>query len=148
MTDLEMLAARAGATAGPDRELDADIWEAMGLAPSPLVPAGKSRLGEWEREPHDSRHSGGNYHMADMSAWGRNVSAPAYTASLDAAMTLVPDRYQRDIMFSISPTSVDMGGKDWKCAIGGMRNRGNGRSFALALTAAALRAHLIKDQAS
>lgn len=65
-------------------------------------------------------------------------------------MLLVPGRYSRDVMLSISPMSADMGGKDYRAALGGMKNRASARSFALALTAAALRARasLIEEERS
>lgn len=79
MTSLDDLIERVEAATGPDRELDADIWEAVGLAPN---------LGNgpynWKRFPSAS------YHQSDgNSQWGNNQQAPFYTASIDAAVGLI-----------------------------------------------------------
>jgi hypothetical protein len=65
-SDLHSLAARAEAAEGPDRELDMIIAEAVGWVHRSGAPY-----------PH-------------VLAWER----PAYTASLDAALTLVPEGWQ------------------------------------------------------
>lgn len=85
MTDLNELASRVEALDGPCRKTDGDIWEALGLAPTEAECGGPFGF---ER---------GRY--GDMGAWrasefnqpapDRVRSAPAYTASLDSAMTLV-----------------------------------------------------------
>ena len=73
MTDILELAAKVEALDGPDREVDLDIWwqckANRGSAKQPM--------------PEDYRQS--NLRMND---------APRYTASLDAAMTLVPEGRQ------------------------------------------------------
>ncbi|CAB4137301.1 hypothetical protein UFOVP319_22 [uncultured Caudovirales phage] len=65
MTDREAIAARIEAATGPDRELDCRIW---------------------------AMHTGGNFDtyravVPDFGQW----QAPYYTASIDAAMMLVPE---------------------------------------------------------
>jgi hypothetical protein len=115
--DLTALIARVEAATGPDREVDADIAVALnvgGLA-DPV----------WKRLP------GGKF--VDRGCAINTVSADRYTASLDAAMALVPS------------------GVDWlldsgRIAIVGRRPAGpftaRAATPALALTAAALRARL------
>lgn len=70
---LLQLAGRCEAATGPDREMDADIVQALGLAPHWVC----GRIGFGQFQAPDPR---------DQS-W----SSPAFTASLDAAMTLVPE---------------------------------------------------------
>lgn len=75
MTDLLDLAARCEAAEGPDRELDCAIDALLG----------------WRQMPNPT-HAGGLIDMMigpDGKTERRTV--PAYTASLDAAMTLVPE---------------------------------------------------------
>ena len=70
MTDLMELASRVEAGEGPDRELDAAIW-----------------LHLPEQEGHAWKHGGDRYKHAHQIAGCGFV--PAYTGSLDAAMSLV-----------------------------------------------------------
>ncbi len=77
-TALLALAARCEAATGPDRELDAAIWLASVIGAT--------------REQWDYTHeaSGRLCHMDETrDASRRLIIVPAYTASLDAAMTLV-----------------------------------------------------------
>lgn len=79
MTLLE-LAERCERATGPDRELDALIW--MEVTPSAtrretVVPPTSARKGWTIDETRDGS--------------GRLIVVPAYSASLDAAMTLVPE---------------------------------------------------------
>lgn len=71
---LQDLAERIEAADGPDRELDGDIAEAVGAVPPFVHRRDSPEWGSW---------SGGRDH------W----DAPAYTGSLDAAVTLVPEGY-------------------------------------------------------
>ena len=73
-TNLEKLAERVE-RAGPDRELDLAIAKVRRVNP---VPAGAT----YDYALDDGKH-----------AWsaGMGMGVPAYTASLDAAMTLVPE---------------------------------------------------------
>jgi hypothetical protein len=63
------------------------------------------------------------------------VRAPAYTASIDAAMTLAEGLRGLSLNRRSNP---DMGGKDWIVSAGS--NRSAARSWPLALCAVALRA--------
>lgn len=68
MNDLLSLAARLEAAEGPDRELDAAISMAIGSVSRGALPC----KGGW---------------VVD----GKPIAAPKFTASLDAAMTLLPE---------------------------------------------------------
>lgn len=83
--EIAELIAKLDRASGPDRELDAGIWEHLGLAPK--YDNSKNNYGHWHYR------GGGDYHYSDDSPWGRNQLAPFYTSSIDAAMTLVPDGY-------------------------------------------------------
>ena len=63
------LAARVEAASGPDRELDAEVALAIGWTDI----SGAGFVGIWERP------------------YGGMIKLPAFTASLDAAMMLVPE---------------------------------------------------------
>ena len=63
MADLSQLIERVEAATGPDRRIDAAIWYAVIEKPLPGEKRDRDVIGRW----------------------------PAYTASLDAAMTLVPE---------------------------------------------------------
>lgn len=72
-SELLALAERVEKASGPDRELDADIAKAVGV-PATLV-IGHECLGNLRSVPQN---------------------APRYTASLDAALTLVPKRWRTE----------------------------------------------------
>lgn len=115
MSDLLALAERCEAATGPDRELDGDVYEALGGVLTKIRGTTTRRLAD--------RYN------------GRDV--PRYTASLDAAMTLVPDgsvwlRKSPETMSIYTPPTDE---KVWAHHIDG-----KGTTPALALTAAALRA--------
>lgn len=76
--------------------------------------------------------------FTDDAAGGCLYECPRYTGSLDAAMALVPDDCQNHVLLSISPMSLDMGGRNWKAQVG--KSRAAGRTPALALAAAAMKA--------
>jgi hypothetical protein len=125
MSDLLALAERVEAASGPDRDLDTEIlwhvdrrrftcgyWNAASGLPRELevMPSPKGGLG-----------------------WiGAQCSAPAYTTSIDAAMTLVPEGYD----WIIGHTN---GGLTIHAEVGD-RQQWFANTPALALTAAALRA--------
>lgn len=77
---LSELAARVEAAMGSDRELDAQIW----IAVTP---------GATRRELRGIHKASGKEQVIDETREpdGRLIVVPAFTASLDAAMTLVPD---------------------------------------------------------
>lgn len=117
MTDLLILAERVESATGPDRELDgqiAEIAEPWRVAQTRCI---READGAWG-------------HIDDKLLF---QAIPAYTASLDAAMTLVPEGWG----YSICPLSTLLTrrahGRDESIM-------GRGATPALALTVAALKA--------
>lgn len=82
MTDLRELAERVEALEGPSREVDAEIARAINWCP-----AGVNAVA-WLRHK-DAKPA---YWFTD------SFGMPAYTASLDAAMSLVPDRDRAGVL--------------------------------------------------
>ena len=126
---LEALALRCEQAAGPDRELDAAIATTIGVVPEFYIRAqvhGITMTYWW--------------HESDTKA--AYYSPPAYTASLDAAMTMVPDGDSFTIGQNVHHkhwvASVNYLGDDG--APHARSNSYSNFSAALALTAAALRA--------
>jgi hypothetical protein len=78
-SDLHSLAARAEAAEGPDRELDHSIATAMG----------------WRKVPNPSSAGGlvGRWYRADGTLTD-HFGVPHFTASIDAALMLVPEGWQ------------------------------------------------------
>jgi hypothetical protein len=106
VTDLMELAARCEAATGPDRELDFDIYDEC----FPTLPrSGCLRANLIE------------HHIK------------TYTASLDAALTLVPEGYVFGVARTYGYCSAEVGG----------RNPSKAANPALALCAAALRARSV-----
>ena len=118
-TALDALADRCEAATGPDRELDA--------ATSAILRLGAG-YGWALNYPHWFAGRDGRVHLA---VHGPNFQAPAYTASLDAAMTLVPEDREWVIANYRSPKTV--------VRVGAF-NQASAVTPALALCAAALRA--------
>lgn len=118
---------RIEAADGPDRDLDAAIWEYLGLAPK--YDNSKNNYGCWHYRGE------GRYHFADDSSWGRNKYAPEYTSSIDAAMTLVPEG---------AHVTITMDGDFWLVAINGFVSRS--KYPALALCAAAMKSVMAKNE--
>lgn len=114
--ELLALAERVEALTGPDREGDALVQRIAG------------------------QDNGEHWFTGPSGVFTTDEQAPAYTASIDTAMSLVPERYRRHITMVISPASIDMGRRDYQAYLGGHARKGRAQSFALALTAAALRA--------
>lgn len=83
MTDMTELAERIEALDGPCREVDAEIFKAIG-APLPKAAFGM----DIELRPDPNSASGFIVPVGEMQV---RYECPAYTASLDAAMTLVPE---------------------------------------------------------
>lgn len=76
MTDLKDLARRVSELQGPSREIDAEIARALGWREIPNPTAAGGLVGRWyDPDGNMSGHSG----------------PPDWLASLDAAMTLVPE---------------------------------------------------------
>lgn len=88
--DLEELACRVEGLTGPDREVDADIWASINggyieeALYGPVV---------WINDKGWVKHKValGDGIWRERELLGRADTAPAYTASLDAAMTLVKE---------------------------------------------------------
>jgi hypothetical protein len=130
MSDLLALAERVAVASGPDRELDADVYEALGGALTKIRGTTKRRLAD--------RYN------------GRDV--PRYTASIDAALTLVPEGWLLDqvgenwrtgawtarLAERASPKLIEA--FDAGRVIGRESEEGEAATPALALVAAALRA--------
>ena len=114
------LSARVGGLSGPDREIDWQIAVAVGVKsePRPKSWAGIDQL----------------QFLTDL---------PRYTASLDAAMTLVPEDYAIDCLKEgeVGRWYVNMRPRnwiaEWECS--------RAATPALALTAAALRARAAQE---
>lgn len=125
MTLLE-LADRVEAATGPDRELDAAIWLAVtpgATRKQTVIPANGQRQGWTIDETRE--------------ATGRLIIVPHYTASLDAAMTLVPEG-----RFVGALNQCDPGG-EWHARIEchhAVYEDATAKTAATALLAAALRA--------
>jgi hypothetical protein len=131
--ELLALAARVEAATGVDQILDADIL----LAASPELAAAP-----WERVAYSS---GMRAFFVDRSDPDRNnvVSPPAFTSSLDAAASLVPEGYAWAVYGGTREEGhataycVPKGGRlPWPAWVDDV----NAATPALALTAAALRA--------
>lgn len=126
MTDLreklEGLAERCEAATGPDRELDAEIGRSVGASPK-----------------RKNIHKRGHYIDGQPVLSRIKDVYPPYTASLDAAMSLVPEGAD----YRISRVQVREG---VRAIVWGERNAGydaDAATPALALTAACLRARAI-----
>lgn len=117
MTNLRELADRCEAATGPDRELDGAVLIAIG---------------------HAQRRGSFTFWMNAAGSTNELVGSgcPRYTASLDAAMTLVPEPHK----WAITASSHDGGWQAWVWQIEGGPNWHEAATPALALTAAALRA--------
>jgi hypothetical protein len=134
--DVEGLAAKLTEATGPDRELDVAIWLAFtpGATRRDLViPANEQRRGWTIDETRD--------------ASGRLIVVPAYTASLDAAMTLVPegwliaDLFQRNCRLPNWIWKAQLWHPEADANVSGIAR--NADVPAIALCIAALRSHLI-----
>ncbi len=126
-TDLEALAERCEQASGPDRELDIAILTTV--------------LGY--RDVHGDgnlfdRGNDGYWFVDDCSIH----QLPSPTASLDAAMTLVPEPHK----WSITAAHGDDRWQAWVWSINYGPNWYEAATPALALTAAALRAHSLAHQ--
>lgn len=123
---LRELADRVEAAEGPDRNLDVEIAPLAGLR---IVETGHP-LG---RCCYDKN--------------GHGVPLPAFTASLDAAMTLVPDEFQRPPALTVQ-RSRNFGccAVVWTNSEFNRSVRGDAKTPALALTAACLRAIASQEQ--
>ena len=115
---LNELADRCEAATGPDRELDRDIALSLELYDDP------EDLGCFEDEAE-----------AVVRGGGQTWAPLAYTSSIDAALTLVPEGAALELHVRSGFTSVYLWPDEREDGI-----RGNARTLPLALCAAALRA--------
>ncbi|WP_066781900.1 hypothetical protein [Sphingomonas sp. CCH5-D11] len=132
--ELRALAGKVAAATGPDRALDAAISAAVRLDAVPEW--ARMWAGEWRG------HDDGTVHMIhDDGSLGPHLKAREWTASLDAAMLLIPKG--QDVMLAVMDGVAYAG-------IGKERSDDDRSAAtpALALTAAALlaRASLIDSQ--
>jgi hypothetical protein len=134
MTDLERLAERVEAAEGPSRKLDLAI--AVAVNSDDMFDAhyewrwgcGGDEIEAWEP---DKRKPTGYLDPAQF--------CPPVTRSLDAAMTLVPEGHCVSAMGEV-PDDREWYVEIWKEGEGYHQGEVRGKSAALALTAAALRA--------
>ena len=119
---------------GPDRELDAEIAVAI----KHDLPAPMGECQATLRFPHKSDDCAeGTYWLVQLS--GKSLrTAPHYTASLDAALTLVPEGCQWTIEADTAWLRWPEGDKIREAQ--GAFNRSGGKKTALALCIAALKA--------
>lgn len=115
--ELTALAERVEQAEGPSRKLDAEICRALDLAGgNPILAPG---MNGWLVGSKDNPNP---------------VKAPAYTASIDAALTLVPEGSPMELHIRSITTDAYVWPDDREDGI-----RGNAATPALALVAAALR---------
>lgn len=146
MSALLGLAARCEAASGPDRELDAAIAVALNIGARGLLADDHEYL---ELVRKDDGCAVGTYWFKCRSGMSLRTAEP-YTASLDAAMTLVPEGDRRwELTTEASASDPRFGPYQARVHIDevvddpdsdGPQGIGNGLTPALALCAAALRA--------
>ncbi len=128
MTNLPTLADRIEAATGPDRELDELIAAFAANAVREVQADGRTA-----------------YHSLDGSRWV-SVHSPAFTSSIDAALTLVPEGWALGLLGEVE-------GRRWSCTIhrrdrqaGSVGGRDGGTANpALAIAAAALRSRTLTE---
>lgn len=133
MTDLRELAERVEALEGPSREVDADVFKAIG-APCPFQFMNKLIALEYNdvEQAYFARVSD------DMRV---RYAPPAYTADLNAAMSLVPEGWETAIYLGGPNTNVQMETEEMRqTCIDFYPIEATAATPALALVAAALRA--------
>ena len=84
MTDLPSLIAKLEAATGPSRELDCEIWTAANGRGQPMISVGPPTYTEVRLFCNPTPE-------IDWIGYDLYNTAPRYTASLDAALTLVPE---------------------------------------------------------
>jgi hypothetical protein len=107
---LKALLARVVEGTGPDRELDAEIGAAFRVLPTNSV--GPNVLGwlrRWEGPFVTDPALPGHILTENRINW----KAPPYTASLDAALTLVPDGWSWHVALRKWPTPTRATGSVW-----------------------------------
>lgn len=132
MTNLNTLASRVEDVSGPDRELDAEIGLCLGLKVERVTIGPDHRR---EEIVTTGRKAG------DHAPTSRPISR--YTASLDAALTLVPGGCSWRVGVSSEPRKAILGGSAAEVmqgCFGKLLAQTGGATPALALCAASLRA--------
>lgn len=134
---LSEIIARVEAATGPDRELDAEIGRALGLDVRAEF-AEEPDLGDWFiGQPRE------------CGSWMEQDALPDYTASLDAALTLVPKRYGRDLPIHMQrTTSFGCCAVVWHDPEFNRSERGDAGTMPLAVCAASLRARLAMEKSA
>lgn len=115
MTNLQELIERVERASGPDRELDGKIALSLGWT--------------FEKMKGDARPY---YRKPGVTRYYERSEPPAYTAALDAAMTLVPRYLVNELTL--------VGGSYWQATVGD--EQADAATPALALCAASLKARL------
>ena len=133
-TALLALAERCEQAAGPERELDAEIALACGIVTS------RECDFFYGHKDHSVMVLERDYYDHDRNA----PALPYFTASLDAAVTLVPEGWTWGRFHSGTVECMTLNGPDNSILV----ERGEGISTALALCAAALRARAAIAQPS
>lgn len=123
--DLNELADRVEALAGPDRKVDCAIYQANNPHMLPV----KGSIGRFYDPAKTSAMAAEKYHISG----GATGFAPAYTASIDAAMTLAEGFGGRVTFFKNGTAKAFL----WKPYPMGVETKA--ATPAIALTAAALR---------
>ena len=128
MTDLLALAERCEAATGPDRELTAEIQVLLFEKPDYRFPDQvlNRKPSSWNEAAGRFRHDG----------FGGSRPWPDYTASVDAALTLVPDGLRQFGTDTVGPFAA----LGWP-----VKHFARAKSEALALCAAALRARVAQE---
>jgi hypothetical protein len=145
MGRLSELAERCEKATGPDRELDAVIWATINGGYIEATGHGDSKA-VWINDRGFVKHAVplGDGIWRERDLLGDVERAPAYTASLDAAMTLVPEGlvpwFDWHHKASDAPGVVSYEAYVQRISDACTLGDGEGSSYALALTAAALRA--------
>jgi hypothetical protein len=130
MDELVKLAAKVEAADGPDRELDAAIAAAVRYFPPGVGFVWKAGL------IANSPEAGRVECATALGTGGPHYSAKHYTASVDAALLLVPDGWHR----SFTDDPDDLGGVIAELWTGSRNAWANAATPALAICVAALRA--------
>ena len=139
--DMLALADRVESLTGPDREVDFLIATALGEVPEHVIQGPVGTPYGWFRR--EDQWALTRTKESDVYAGVESWSPKPRTASLDAAMSLVPEGWKLRQMAFSAPCADD---RKWHLNLhGGLVGQntfvGRGSTAALALTAAALKAH-------
>lgn len=143
MNELLSLAERCEVATGPDREIDAAICViALGYVEQPFKVKGWRDFETPDGYRASFRAEGPNWELG--WGWKPHFEIPPYTASVDAALTLVPEgkgRWPQQEYISPNPNDAKSRHRVTLWCEGKRPVRGkHPTSFALAICAAALRA--------